>query len=89
MRIGRGESNASGVKESALNAWHAILLWPLSSGPNGVGTPDPLIVSLCSSSLSSGFARSLLAYCLVSYCLRGKRCLSSFLFCPYLYFPFT
>lgn len=32
MRIGKGESNAIGVKESALNAWQAILHWPLSNG---------------------------------------------------------
>lgn len=30
MRIGKGESPASGLKESALNTWHAILLWPPS-----------------------------------------------------------
>ena len=35
MRIGKGESTASGVKESALNAWHAILLRPLTKGPSG------------------------------------------------------
>lgn len=35
MRIDKGESKASGAKESALNAWQAILLWPLSSGPRG------------------------------------------------------
>lgn len=38
MRIGNGESSASGVKESALNVWHAILLWPLPSGPRGTET---------------------------------------------------
>lgn len=35
MRMGNGESSASGVKESALNVWHAILLQPLPSGPGG------------------------------------------------------
>lgn len=29
MRIGKAESPASGVKESVLNAWHAIFLWLL------------------------------------------------------------
>ncbi len=50
IRIGKGESPASGVKESALNAWHAILLWPLSNGPNGTLKVDviPRLVSfLC------------------------------------------
>lgn len=30
MRIGKADSPASGVKESELNAWHAILLRPLA-----------------------------------------------------------
>lgn len=38
MRIGNGESSASGVKESPLNVWHAILLWPLPSSPRGTET---------------------------------------------------
>lgn len=38
MRIGNGESSASGVKESALNVWHAILLWPLPSASRGTET---------------------------------------------------
>lgn len=81
MRIGKGESNASGAKESALNAWHAILLWPLSSGPNGAVPLDPLIVFLLLVLSCSGFARFLPAYCLFLYCLLGKCCLSSFLLC--------
>lgn len=35
IRMGNGESRASGVKESALNVWHAILLRPLPSDPRG------------------------------------------------------
>lgn len=38
MRIGKGESNVRGVKESALNAWHAIFLQPPS--PNGSNGRD-------------------------------------------------
>lgn len=40
IRIGNGESPASGVKESGLNAWHAILLWPLLNGRNGTLKAD-------------------------------------------------
>lgn len=35
MRIGSGESSVSGVKESGLNVWHAILPWPLPGDPRG------------------------------------------------------
>lgn len=38
MRIGSGESSASGVKESGLNVWHAILPWPLPGDPRGTET---------------------------------------------------
>lgn len=47
IRMGKGESTVSGVKESALNAWHAILLWSPSDGPNGTLTWSLYRINFC------------------------------------------
>lgn len=72
MRIGKGESKVSGVKESALNAWHAILLWLLSNGPTGSmkSAVIPQFAALCSSSLavwSGGFPSCVLFFVGLSF----------------------
>lgn len=83
MRIGKGESNVRGVKESVLNAWHAIFLQPPS--PNGSSGWDDDGIPWCFSVSAFLFCGCLVWSCRsppLMYCLSGIVSLKAFTCLP-------